>query len=1275
MFLRIFSIASLQIFINLKNLYPDRRIGGNPMLRRSSILFIIMLLFPLAMLCQSQDLVKSAWDAWSQNDRLSTEKYFTQALTDESSAFRARLGLTYLYQLMENPQTAWLHYQKAIELAEDPEPYLYAGMIASRMYAIRNQKKSGIMNLYQRLSETGRHSTLRASASEMVGRYLEEHAEPEKAAKYYSRLQAITDWMVIGPFDNISASGFDRTFPPELEMNPKAEYSGKNDIPVFWFPIQRCRHDRWIDFRRYFPNNEAVFYANTFIQSPIQQTVQFRVGTSGAVKLFLNDEKIIEWMDENNNDLDTYIAETTLQAGWNRVLIKCSFSEINQCNFMLRITGPEGEKLDQLIVDSGTKSYPSRPGAPVKIIPHFAEAFFLDKISQNPGHLENYLLLAEVYLRNDKAIEAELILKQALEKAPENALILHQLIEAFTRGEKYDEIVTTIEKLEQLDPMIPTVLDYQFDEAIDNQDFEKAAAVMEDLERVLPDSPEKMQYRISLYHAKNEPEKVIATSEEAVKRYPDNWGYVQANAYLSLYITKTPDAAIKSLKKYAKNHTQDDVLTTLMEFYLKAGDFKNWEKTAKKRTEYNPAAPGFLYDMALTYKTMQNFEMAEKYLQQTVEICPQSALYWSELGDTRRITQQNMAAIQAYEKALDYNPTFYDSRDKLRELQQKMPIFNHFEGVSIDSLIRNAPAHEAYPDDGAVILLSDAKRIVYARGASESMEEILVRVLKPTGIDQFKEYWISYNPYTEKLIVEKAVVIKPDRSEINADQDDNHIVFKTLEEGDFIYVKWKIRNYYSGKLSNHFWDHFYFNAFYPVIDIRYALLVPDEFNFQYQTQLMDATPQVIETDDGLLYQWRLKNEPAIQYEYKMPVLDDIGKILYITSIPDWAFIVDWYTDLAKTKTRPSYEIKETVKKLLGEKPLSEQEIIRRIHHFITENIRYSYVPFRQSGLIPQKARDVLVNRIGDCKDMATLAIAMLKEAGIQAHYVIVNTRDEGLNRHGLPSIDFNHAIIHINADEPLYIDLTAQNYAVGSVPQEDMEAFALNIQPGVNAPIYLDKNWFLKRKISRQSTGSFNRENDLVMKISSKRTGSFAAQTRQAYRFQSQKDREKTLLESLNRDYPNVELNTFELFDIDSITPEIRYAYEFSVPGYLNEAGRYKILKIPWTDALIPNRALSYDKRDYPYNYWPAADYEEEAITLTLPEGFRPLEMPSQIQFTSSVADYTLNLAYKKGAIEAKRIFINKKWVVSPDAYIEFKTFYNNAIKADGTQILLEKTE
>lgn len=40
---------------------------------------------------------------------------------------------------------------------------------------------------------------------------------------------------------------------------------------------------------------------------------------------------------------------------------------------------------------------------------------------------------------------------------------------------------------------------------------------------------------------------------------------------------------------------------------------------------------------------------------------------------------------------------------------------------------------------------------------------------------------------------------------------------------------------------------------------------------------------------------------------------------------------------------------------MGDKNYSEEEKIETIYNFITEDIRYSYVPFRQSGLIPEKS--------------------------------------------------------------------------------------------------------------------------------------------------------------------------------------------------------------------------------------------------------------------------------------------------------------------------------
>ena len=61
---------------------------------------------------------------------------------------------------------------------------------------------------------------------------------------------------------------------------------------------------------------------------------------------------------------------------------------------------------------------------------------------------------------------------------------------------------------------------------------------------------------------------------------------------------------------------------------------------------------------------------------------------------------------------------------------------------------------------------------------------------------------------------------------------------------------------------------------------------------------------------------------------------------------------------------------------------------------------------------------------------------MLGELGVEAHHVLVNTRDEGLNTTVLPSVAaFNHCIVGIEQDGAVkYLDLTANNFPFGSLP-------------------------------------------------------------------------------------------------------------------------------------------------------------------------------------------------------------------------------------------------
>jgi tetratricopeptide (TPR) repeat protein len=1250
---------------------------------KSSLKFFVILLILLVAnssieAAGGEQFVQDAWQYWLGNDQAAAEENFKAALAADSTETRAHLGLAFLYSLQKKDEAAWQSYQKVLQYGENPYPYIFAGWSAIGVMNSLDGQYPVVAEFWKKLSESAdEEGILKAMANQFLGQYYERRGELEKSREHYKSINAIKEWTVIGPFDNISASGFDKVFPPETEYKFEKTYEGKNGIPAKWFKLAQVRPDYWIDFMRYLAFDQSIFYANNFVYSSRKQTAQIRIGTSGSLKAFLNDEALIEYFDENNNDLDTYIVETELQKGWNRFLVKVGYSEIERCNFMARITDATGDPIEGLKISTEPQNYPKKPGAPAEMKPLFAETYFQEQIADHPDHYENYLLLADCYLRNDKAIEGELVLRKAIEGVPEAAMLYLHIIEAYARGEKYDEIATAMEKIYSLDPNVPDVIAYKFNRYLENQQLDKAEEMLQRLATLIPETEEIYQYYISFYSAKRQVEKIIEASKKGYEKFPYNWVITSTEASISVQTSRVYGRAVELYQDFLSRNYTANALTTLADTYLKASAVDLWEQTYRKLFGLDSSGTGYYYTMGNTYFSLQRYEDAEKYLLKAIEICPNSSGYWEKLGETYRASGAANKARQAYKEALKYNHANYEAREKLRELDGKKSIFLQFESANIDSLMGDSSVWDWNMENGAVILLHDLKRVVYEQGTSESMEEMLIKVFNKRGIDDFKEYWISYNGYTEGLAVEKAVVIKQDGAEINADVNQNHVVFKSLEENNFIYLRWRIKNYYTGKLSNHFWDQFYFNGFTPIKDIRYAVSVPEDFEFHYRTQNTPDKAVKKNAEEGVIYQWRLTDEPAIEYEYGMPILDDVGKILYISSIDNWEYMVEWYADIASTKTRSSYEIKEQVEKLFQEKPhAGEEEKIKTVYNFITENIRYSSVPFRQSGLIPQEARDVLVTKIGDCKDVSTLCIAMLNEVGIDAHYVLVNTRDEGSNENALPSIVFNHCIAGVETSGGIrYLDLTGSNFPYGSIPEMDLNGFSLMIKPGTREPSRLKRENFLLRNILREMIVKIHPDNSVELEKTGIKTGSLAASMRNFYRDQARSAIEKNLVETLSDEYPGLKLLSFEINNLNEINTPIHYTYRYLAPDYVSEVGSFKFLKIPWTDRLKNDKALSYEVREYLYNYWPGVDTLREEVEILTPAGYEPLELGENVYLTCSVADYSLTFSLDGDIIRGVRELIYKKAVVSPEEYPDFRTFYNRALKADNRQILLKAVE
>lgn len=1241
---------------------------------RTRYLYLLVYLLN-TMVLSAQTPTDLAWQAFIKNDRAEALRLLTGAIEKDSTDKRALLTLSLFYSTQKNVEKYREYFLRFLRHEPNPHPYIYAQWLEPAMYeGIKHSKE--VRDLYEWLVENpDPQGLLKVMANGQLGDYYQGVQNFIEAQTHYSGIGSVDEWTVTGPFDNISASGYDRVFPPETEYAPGKTYNGKNGVPAYWFKINEVRSDKWIDFTRYFDRTEAVYYANSFVYSDKEQKVQFRIGTSGSLRFFLNDQLIIDVFDENNNDADTYVAETTLQKGWNRLLVKCGYSVIDRCNFLFRITDASGNLISGLKHSTEKQNYKKQTNATVTPVTCFAINYFKEKISANPREYENYFLLANAYLRNDMSYQAEVTLRPLVKSLTPFSLLNYKMLEVFARSQKSMNLEMTFDYLYASDPQYPDVLIYKANEAVGNEDMDQFEAILQKVAELLPESSELYELRTLLYSKKGQQEKLLETVQEAALRFPEILTFQYYKALFDINRNQNYNEAIKIFQKYILTAYDLTPVNQLAGYYLQSGDIASWEKTLVGFAEKSKASPGIYLELGKKFFEMREYQKSAAMIEKGLAIAPMSSALLEKGGDAWLELGEKKKAKEFYAKALTYYPGNYTVREKLRELDGKTPLSSLFQSSDYKTLIADV---ESPSGANSYILLNDQKRIVYKSGASEISGEVLIRAITRQGIDQIKEYVIPFNPYTEDLTVEKAVVVKKDGSEVKGDVNYNHVVFKSLEAGEHIYVKWKIKNLYSGRLSDQFWDEFGFEQYIPSKMTRYSLLAEDDFKFSHKTQFMDDAPVIKKLDGFTLYEWTMENIPALKPEPDMSALSDVSKRLYISSIPGWDFLVEWYKDLTRNKTRVTFEIEETVAELMPEPDkLSDEEKIEIIYNFITENIRYSSVAFRQSGLIPQEARDVLVTRIGDCKDVATLFITMARVAGITSYYVLINTKDEGFNKNVLPSIGFNHAIVALETEGGLkFLDLTAANFHYETLPELDIDGFYLLIKDGIKAPGHVPDANFYPDNITRKTTLTVRSDDGIEGTNITTKGGIHSAYARYTYRDENPDEQSRIMKEALVAEFPQLSLTSFlTLSDMTDITPEESYMFSFEIPSYISEAGEYGLMKLPWSDKLESSGSVTNDSRKFPLMLWSSLDTLREDMTIILPEGMHPVESSYEQEYSSPAADYRISVSFKDGRLHAVRTMIYKTREVKPVDFQAYKEFYTKAMRADNKQFLLKRSE
>jgi len=279
-------------------------------------------------------------------------------LADTSQSPRAR---RLAYELIaQTDQTA--EQRLIAPLVDDPSLELRRDAIVLALRAAEARMKAGekeqVAQAYQQVFRSSRDlDQIKEAAAK-----LRELNQPVDLPRH---MGFILNWKLIGPFDNTDGAGFDKVYPPELEVDLAATLAGKLG-PVRWtdyatqddFGIvdlnEAFRRPKTPDGKDYELTAEhkgAVAYAYAEFDAAESRSADFRIGCINANKLWLNGALLTaNQIYHSGMEVDQYVATAPLKKGRNTILVKVAQNEqeenwAQRWQFQLRVCDELGTAL------------------------------------------------------------------------------------------------------------------------------------------------------------------------------------------------------------------------------------------------------------------------------------------------------------------------------------------------------------------------------------------------------------------------------------------------------------------------------------------------------------------------------------------------------------------------------------------------------------------------------------------------------------------------------------------------------------------------------------------------------------------------------------------------------------------------------------------------------------------------------------------------------------------------------------------------------------------
>lgn len=458
-------------------------------------------------------------------------------------------------------------------------------------------------------------------------------------------------------------------------------------------------------------------------------------------------------------------------------------------------------------------------------------------------------------------------------------------------------------------------------------------------------------------------------------------------------------------------------------------------------------------------------------------------------------------------------------------------------------------------------------------------------------------------------------------------------------------------------------------------------------NFQYRVMFMGDVPLAVDRSrpvagGGVRYEWAVENAPAFRAEPYMTAADDyISRIrleLMGYALPgqerrvlsktwedlDKTFLTD--EDLGAALNRTGF-LKDLGEILRTRYPDTLARVTAA-HDLVKTNMTWNgeHTLWTKTGL-----KTAYERKTGNSAEINLLLIGLLREAGLEAHPLVLSTRDHGAVPQDFPlRVWFNHvAALTTAGGRDVLLDATSPLLTVDMLPAD-----CLN---GSGRLLHLRRaRWVSLAPKQRQSTFR-------TLRLDLKPDGSLSgtAEVSQSG-YAGVEGRANILKQGLNTfrqvgmqgQFPGWSVSGTEVLHLDSVQDALVTRCALQATDVVQQAGE-RLYLTPLLSTARRENPFKSPMRSYPVDFGSALE-ETNIAVIALPAGYGVEELPKSAAMTLPNNDgrFTYSVSVNENQLQVTSRLALRKTVFTGGEYPTLRSFFDKIVAKQAEQVVLKKS-